>query len=245
MIRTWGDTCDTYERYLETYERSNPMTGAPSDTGFIAIYSTRYAFAALHSTGTIQSWGVLGAYPKIQISGTPTGSGFTAIYSTERAFAALDEVGSIHTWGDYPRGGSGAPSGSGYVDIISSGGRLLRDKSSEIHEWDLISENLAAGITITVTTGKRHSTGGAPSGTGFRKVEALSYTETTRPGSCPPKLRMAQPKSDFGCSEVNLEGLPLPGRQDHDDPMKQAPPPTMIAIPAGVTVTEVRLCYHG
>ena len=84
-------------------------SGAPTGSGFTAIYSTGTAFAALKADGSISAWGD----SRYGGSGAPAGSGFTAIYSTEQAFAALKEDGSISAWGDSSRGGSGAPTGSG------------------------------------------------------------------------------------------------------------------------------------
>ncbi|EOD29124.1 hypothetical protein EMIHUDRAFT_234055 [Emiliania huxleyi CCMP1516] len=90
--------------------------GAPAGSGFTAIYSTGYAFAALKADGSISAWGD----SRYGGSGAPAGSGFTAIYSTEQAFAALKEDGSISAWGDSSRGGSGAPTGSGFTAIYST-----------------------------------------------------------------------------------------------------------------------------
>ena len=85
-------------------------SGAPSGTGFTAIFSTPAAFAALDEQGAIHSWGDSGAP-----SGAPSGTGFTALSSTDRAFAALDDQGAIHVWGNHERGGSGAPCGTGFT----------------------------------------------------------------------------------------------------------------------------------
>jgi hypothetical protein len=45
----------------------------------------------------------------------------TKIYSTGFAFAALKTNGSITAWGDSDSGGAGAPSGTGYTKIYSTG----------------------------------------------------------------------------------------------------------------------------
>jgi hypothetical protein len=57
----------------------------PSDKGYIEIYSTQYAFAALKADGSITAWG------GSNDGGTdaPSGKGYTKIYSTWRSFAAL------------------------------------------------------------------------------------------------------------------------------------------------------------
>ena len=48
-------------------------SGAPTGSGFTAIYSTYGAFAALKEDGSISAWGMSGYGG----SGAPTGSGFT------------------------------------------------------------------------------------------------------------------------------------------------------------------------
>ncbi len=110
-------------------------TNAPTGTGFVKIYSSPCAFAALKSDGSIVSWGG----SECGGSGAPTGAGFVKIYSTgyedenfdwdpdydfgiywlefKGAFAALKSDGSIVSWGDTNAGGSGAPTGTGFVDI--------------------------------------------------------------------------------------------------------------------------------
>ena len=79
-------------------------SGAPTDTGFTAIFSTDRALSALDEQGAIHAWGD----NKYGGSGAPGGTGFTAIFSTDRAFAALDEQGRIHVWGDSEDGGVAA-----------------------------------------------------------------------------------------------------------------------------------------
>ena len=92
-------------------DSGNGGSGAPTGSGFTAIYSTVGSFAALKEDGSISAWGHSGNGG----SGAPTESGFTAIYSTELAFAALKEDGSISAWGTTGYGASGAPTGSGFT----------------------------------------------------------------------------------------------------------------------------------
>ena len=82
----------------------------------ISISSTREAFAALKSDGSITAWGSSTSGG----SGAPTGTGYTSIFSTSFAFAAMKSDGSITVWGDSAKGGSGAPTGTGYVNIVST-----------------------------------------------------------------------------------------------------------------------------
>jgi hypothetical protein len=62
-------------------------TGAPFDSGYTKIYSTRGAFAALKADGSITVWG------DSSYGGTaPAGNGYTKIYSSAYAFAATGEI---------------------------------------------------------------------------------------------------------------------------------------------------------
>ena len=97
--------------------RAEGGSGAPTGSGFVKIFSTCCAFAALDSSGAITAWGDSSNGG----SGAPTGSGFVKIFSTGYAFAALDSSGAITAWGDSTGGGSGAPTGSGFVKIFSTG----------------------------------------------------------------------------------------------------------------------------
>jgi hypothetical protein len=56
--------------------------------GYIKIYSTSSAFAALKSDGSITAWG----YIHSGGTGAPTDSGYTKIYSTDASFAALGGI---------------------------------------------------------------------------------------------------------------------------------------------------------
>jgi hypothetical protein len=80
---------------------------APTDSGYIKIYSTSSAFAALKSDGSITAWG----HSRTGGSAAPTDSGYTKIYSTDSAFAALKSDGSITVWGNLTHGGSGEHKG--------------------------------------------------------------------------------------------------------------------------------------
>jgi hypothetical protein len=69
---------------------------APTDKGYIKVYSTDNAFAALKADGSITAWGESNNGG----SGAPTDSGYTKVYSTASAFAAVKADGSITAWGD-------------------------------------------------------------------------------------------------------------------------------------------------
>jgi alpha-tubulin suppressor-like RCC1 family protein len=53
-------------------------SGAPSGNGYIKIYSTGHAFAALKADGSITAWGD----SRYGGSGAPSDNGYTKIYST-------------------------------------------------------------------------------------------------------------------------------------------------------------------
>ncbi len=98
-ITAWGD-------------RDSGGSGAPTDNGYIKIYSAFSAFAALKSDGSITAWG------NDIYNGAPTDNGYIRIYSASDAFAALKSDGSITAWGGI--GGSGEPTDNGYVRIYSN-----------------------------------------------------------------------------------------------------------------------------
>jgi hypothetical protein len=84
------------------------------DKGYIKIYSTHKAFAALKANGSITTWGSLdNSWNEIKNKTTnaPTDKGYTAIYSNAYAFTAVKPDGSIKTRGALGYGGAYA---SGY-----------------------------------------------------------------------------------------------------------------------------------
>ncbi|EOD05027.1 hypothetical protein EMIHUDRAFT_107477 [Emiliania huxleyi CCMP1516] len=91
-------------------------SGAPTDTGYTALYSTCCAFAAVKADGSVTAWGDSSSGG----SGAPTDTGYTALYSTGNAFAALKADGSVTAWGYSSFGGSGAPTDTGYTAIYST-----------------------------------------------------------------------------------------------------------------------------
>ena len=78
------------------------------NTGVVAIYSTRTAFATLKSNGSVVTWGDInngGSYETRYPLDGNLSSGVSAIYSTNNAFAALKSNGQVITWGNTDRGG--------------------------------------------------------------------------------------------------------------------------------------------
>ena len=95
-------------------------SGAPTDNGYISIYSNVFAFAALKPDGSITSWGGQYCHHIRWCPPAPTDSGYTKIYSNYYAFAALKADGSISAWGPADYGGQHAPTDSGYIAIYST-----------------------------------------------------------------------------------------------------------------------------
>jgi hypothetical protein len=82
------------------------------------IYSTKYAFAALRSDGSVVTWG--GYIESIsavaaQLNGTVD---VVQIYSTSLAFAALRRDGSVVTWGGVSNSSVVAAQLNGTVDVV-------------------------------------------------------------------------------------------------------------------------------
>ena len=119
-IYAWGNS---------TYGGSGVVTGS----GYTAIASNFYAFAALKSDSTIYAWGG----SSWGGTGAPTGTGYTAIASNDRAFAALNSSGRIYAWGDSYYGGiSGLVTGSGYTAIASNQQAFAAlNSSGRIYAW--------------------------------------------------------------------------------------------------------------
>ena len=74
------------------------------DSGYVNIYSTLYAFAAVKADGSITAWGSGNSGG----SGAPTDSGYERISFASYAFAALKAGGFITAWGDGEYGAEAA-----------------------------------------------------------------------------------------------------------------------------------------
>lgn len=87
--------------------------------GYTKIYSSPSWFSALHSDGTITSWGTYkNNSDYVSFDGLSLeGSEFKDISSNSYAFAALKDDWSIFSWGHSDYGGSWAPTGTGFIVI--------------------------------------------------------------------------------------------------------------------------------
>ena len=107
---------------LETFQR------VPAGSNFIAICSTKDAFAALTATGEVQCWGNTNGGHEL----CPPGAGCTAIVATSEAFAALNTeggagrdgmTGTVAVWGSrcrnfcgpHAHGGAGTTANNGHI----------------------------------------------------------------------------------------------------------------------------------
>ena len=89
-------------------------TGA-TNSGFVGLYSSAYAYTGLRSDGSVFTWGH-SAY-----SGTPpTISGFIQIVTSDQGFCALHHNGTISIWGLNPPTFPAAPAGSYYTAIYAN-----------------------------------------------------------------------------------------------------------------------------
>ncbi|PZM80038.1 hypothetical protein DLH72_05440 [Candidatus Gracilibacteria bacterium] len=85
----------------------------PEEEGFIKIYSNSNSYTAMKVDGTLKTFG------KGSSSQAPDGE-FREVYSTSFSFAAITKDGEIKTWGYPGTGGTGGPSGNGWVKIYSN-----------------------------------------------------------------------------------------------------------------------------
>ena len=181
---------------VEPPRNSNGGTCAPSGTGFTAIYSHRFAFAALKQDGSIQEWGSTSWVGR----GTPLDTGFVTIFSGDGSFAALKADGSIKTFGGVLSGTAannfGAPTGAGFTTISSTGNAFAAlHQDGSIRTWG--TPSLGAGPAGTGFTAIYSATrafaalkqdgsivawgepsyggSGAPAGTGFTTITSNAW----------------------------------------------------------------------
>ena len=107
-ITAWGDS-------------SYGGSGEPTDKGYVNVFSTGYAFAAVKSDGSITVWGDSGYGG----SGAPTGTGYVQIVSNHYVFAALKSDGSVKVWGDSDYGGTDPSISSGVANIYTASEAFL------------------------------------------------------------------------------------------------------------------------
>ena len=87
LVITWGDS-----RYGGDLSSVQPLSNVAT------IYSTGFAFAAVHNDGSVTTWGYSSSGG--DSSSVQPLSNVATIYSTDRAFAAVHNDGNVTTWGD-------------------------------------------------------------------------------------------------------------------------------------------------
>jgi uncharacterized protein YjbI with pentapeptide repeats/alpha-tubulin suppressor-like RCC1 family protein len=124
-VIAWGDS------------NGGGVTPGNVDSNVIAVYATRYAFAALKTNGSVVAWG------NSSWGGTDPGitSGVVSISYTSFAFAALKTDGSVVAWGDSSTGGT-TPSNvsSNVIEVYSTAYAFAALKNDgSIVSWGLIN----------------------------------------------------------------------------------------------------------
>ena len=81
---------------VHSWGRPASTSGAPTVSGFSAVFPAGSAFAALKAkTGELHAWG----NPATGGSGAPAGTGFARVYSCRDAFIATKPGGELAVWG--------------------------------------------------------------------------------------------------------------------------------------------------
>ena len=161
-------------------------SGAPTDKGFVKLFSTGHAFAALNKDGRVVSWGEAGWGG----TGAPTRDGFVSVYGNAATFVALHRDGSLASWG---AGGTKPPAGTNYVNVYSTiDGFTALTSDGKVVTWGgvrgvvapkdsgyvrVFGNNAAfaalrADGSIAAWGAEDHGGVGAPAGTGFVHIYA-------------------------------------------------------------------------
>ena len=153
-VVTWGlSTKDPRSESLGgDIDTGSPRGGDSSevadliDSDVVNIFSSRYAFAALKSDGSVVAWGD-------PLRGGDTGDaqrllrkGVQSVASTGTSFAALKKNGRVVTWGDPWRGGK-----RNVVDFHSFHWTLTEDES-EPRVIESVRKDLRSGVTEIFST---------------------------------------------------------------------------------------------
>jgi alpha-tubulin suppressor-like RCC1 family protein len=136
----------------------NAATGFLSGTPTTAGTST-FTVTSSGSQGTLNQVFTLEVIARLdgQLGSQRTGSLQNAggTFQNNAAFVAMKPDGSLNAWGDGTSGGSGAPTGTGFTQVVSSGSAFAALKSDgSVTVWG----SAATGGT------------GAPTGTGFTQL---------------------------------------------------------------------------
>ena len=163
------------------------LAGAPTDNGYIRIYTSHYDFVAVKSNGIISAWGL-----NMNFGNVPTDNNFIAITPNNSGFAALKPDGSIKVWGGIA-GLIDVPTDNGYVRIFATNAAFAALKADgTITAWGPPSRGgvgeptddgyvdiktnehafaaIKANGSITAWGGSEYGGVGAPTDSGYVKV---------------------------------------------------------------------------
>jgi alpha-tubulin suppressor-like RCC1 family protein len=126
------------------------LTGTPTTEG-----TYTFTVSSNSSQGALDQLFTLEIRSKNSMTVTGSAPNVGGVFQNNAAFVALKTDGSLAAWGDGASGGTGAPSGIGFTQVVSSGSAFAALKSDgSISAW---------GSSLTGGTG-------APTGTGFVQV---------------------------------------------------------------------------
>ncbi len=127
-IESWGS--DTYGG-----------VGAPSDNGYVQLFTIYANFVALKPDGSMTVWWSDGDN---EVTGAPTDNGYITVSWTQWAFAALKSDGSITTWWDPARWWVWGPTDSGYTSVVATARAFtaLNSDGRVVSWWDTWWGNL-------------------------------------------------------------------------------------------------------
>ena len=105
---------------IHAWGRSEDFVQAPTDNGYVQIFSSPSVQAAMKVDGSIATWG----YGPDGGTGGPSDAGYVTIFSNAGAMGAMKPDGSIVTWGQSQSGGTdspGVPTGGDYIEVAATG----------------------------------------------------------------------------------------------------------------------------
>ncbi len=114
------------------------VTGAPTDGGYVTLYSSQSAFLGMRANGSWTVWGSgnYGGHAGGNAAYVPTGQIFKRVFSTSIGFAALTASGKIFSWGGDGLL-SGYPSGTGFTEVYSTSNSFaaIHPSNGSVYAW--------------------------------------------------------------------------------------------------------------
>jgi alpha-tubulin suppressor-like RCC1 family protein len=175
-VVTWGNMQrgGDFAVYLivETQERTFDIFRTPAvgniTSNVTAVSSTKEAFAALKSNGSVVTWGNSDSGADSSSVAASLSSEVTAVYSNYYAFAALKSDGSVVTWGNSDLGGNSssvaASLGSEVTAVYSNATAFAALKSDgSVVTWGNSNGGNSSSVAASLSSGvvKVYSSTGA------------------------------------------------------------------------------------